>query len=139
MVVVGSSIGASAALLAATGTLPPSAPTLLDPPEVNGLALLSPGLAYRGVDIREPMEVWLSRRRPLLLFAGERDGPSADAVSVLAPVQGQGLDREVFTGASEHGVALCNAAPDRWARLERWIRQTLQPPPPPPQAPLIDP
>jgi len=143
VVVVGSSIGASAALLAATGTLPPSAPTLLDPPEVNGLALLSPGLAYRGVDIREPMEVWLSRRRPLLLFAGERDGPSADAVSVLAPVQGQGLDREVFAGASEHGVSLCNAVPDRWARLERWIRQTLEPPPSrlptPPQIAPVDP
>ncbi len=143
VVIVGSSMGASAALLAATGTLPPGAPTLLDPPEVNGLALLSPGLAYRGVDIREPMETWLTRRRPLLLFAGERDGTSADAVSVLAPVQGQGLDRAVFPGASEHGVALCNAVPDRWVRLERWIRQTLdpvpQPSPTPSPPPVVDP
>ncbi len=102
---------------------------------MHGLALVSPGLAYRGVDIREPMDTWLSQRRPLLLFAGERDGPSADAVSVLAPVQGAGLVREVFAGASEHGVALCNAAPSAGpcssaGSARRWTR-----PRPPPAAP----
>ncbi|MFO0605010.1 MAG: alpha/beta fold hydrolase [Polyangiales bacterium] len=136
VVVVGSSVGATAALLAATATLPPGAAPLLDPPEVHGLALVSPGLAYRGVDIREPMDVWLSRGRPLLLLAGELDGPSAEAVSVLAPARALNVRREVFAGAAEHGVALCNAAPDRWAALERWVRQTLDPAPP---APLVQP
>lgn len=136
VVVVGSSVGATAALLAGTATLPPGAAPLLDPPEVHGLALVSPGLAYRGVDIREPMDVWLSRGHPLLLLAGELDGPSAEAVSVLAPARALNVRREVFAGAAEHGVALCNAAPDRWTALERWIRQTLDPAPP---APLVQP
>lgn len=138
IVLVGSSIGATAVILAATGTVPPGDPPLGDPPDVQGLALLSPGLAYRGVDIREPMDRWLSQRRPLLLLAAALDGPSAEAASVLAPARAPHLRREIFAGAAGHGVALCNASPDRWALLETWIRQTLEPLPDAALAPASD-
>lgn len=124
VVLVGSGIGATAVLLAATGTFPPGAPSFV-PPEVQGLVLFSPGLAYRGVDIRGPRDLWLSWGRPLLALAGERDGPSVEAVSLLTPTNLPHLQREVFPLAHERGVALCNALPERWAVVERWIRQVL--------------
>lgn len=123
VVVVGSSLGGSAALLAATGALgeytaPPRS-------EIDGVAILSPGLAYRGVDIREPMQRYLQSRRPLLLFAGDQDRPSAEAVPVLVPGNLLGVEAEVFGGAREHGVSLCNAVPSRWDRVDAWVRRTL--------------
>lgn len=123
--VVGSSIGGTAAVLAATGTLPPGAPPMPSDALIDAVALLSPGTAYHGVDIREPMQAYLAQRRPLLMFAGELDGASAEAVSVLAPVQGAGITRGVFAGARQHGVALCNADPARWQEVDLWVRQSL--------------
>ncbi len=123
VVVVGSSIGASAAMLAATSTLGSYAP----PPtsEIDAVAMLSPGLSYHGLDIEEPTRRYIGSHRPLLIFAGERDEQSAEAVPRLAPGNLPDLEAEVFAGTSAHGVALCNLAPARWERLDAWIRRVL--------------
>ncbi len=121
--VVGSSIGGTAAMLAATGSLGPYA--LPAGAEIDAVALLSPGLAYHGLDLREPMRRYLASRRPLLMFAGAGDPQSADAVPELAPGNLPNVEAEVFAGASAHGVSLCNAAPERWDRLDAWLRRVL--------------
>ncbi len=121
--VVGSSIGGSAALLAATSTLGSYAP----PPsaEIDALALLSPGLDYHGLETAEPMRRYLATHRPLLMFAAEGDDESAAAVQALAPGNLPDVEAEVFAGTTAHGVSLCNLAPARWARLDAWIRRAL--------------
>jgi pimeloyl-ACP methyl ester carboxylesterase len=123
VVVVGSSIGGSAALLAATATLggyvaPPSA-------EIDAVAMLSPGMDYHGLELADPMRRYLATRRPLLMFAAEGDDDSAAAVPALAPGNLPDVEAEVFAGTSAHGVSLCNQGPARWGRLDAWIRRVL--------------
>ncbi len=124
VVVVGSSFGATASLLAATAQPPERAP-------IDALAMLSPGEAYRGVDARDAMETYLRSGRPLWALAGEGDGPSAAAVRALLPVALPHVTRRVIEGASEHGVALGNRGPDGWNDLDGWIRARFAPAQPP--------
>ena len=118
LVVVGSSIGSSAALTVAA-----------EDSSVAGLVMLSPGLSYHGLDTRGPMQRYGALGRPALLLAGDLDRPSAEAVPVLAGLGGEAVEHEVFGGVRVHGVALCNAEPARWARVEAWVRARLQPRP----------
>lgn len=134
VVVVGSSVGASAALMAATGalgayTLPPGA-------EVDAVAMLSPGVSYRGLDLREPMRVYLATQRPLLMLAGDRDEASVEAVAQLAPRSAERVEAEVFAASQGHGVALCNTAPARWERVDGWVRRALNLAPAQPPRPI---
>lgn len=128
VVVVGSSIGGSAALIAANTN-----PNINE--NVAGVVMLSPGLAYHGLDIRDAMARNTAASRPLLMLAGELDAPSAEAVRALSPTLTANTEREVFAGAREHGVSLANSAPARWARIDAWIRRVLDTPLLPPPAP----
>ncbi len=126
-VLVGSSIGSTAVVRAAA-----------DEPAVLKLVMLSPGLAYRGLDTLEPLQRYASAERPVFLVAGDGDNTSADAAHALA-ARARGVDRnaigdslradagtapdavgaagpdaervheQIVTGTGAHGVAL--AAP----------------------------
>lgn len=121
---VGSSIGGSAALL-----------TAANDPELTALALLSPGLSYHGLDTAGPMQRYVQSHRPALLLAGDQDPQSAEAVPALGRGAGPEVTAEVLGGTPEHGVGMLNRSPDRWDRLDRWLRTALQVPPrtPPPR------
>lgn len=123
VVVVGSSLGGSAAMLAATGSL--GAYTLPAGAEVDAVAIVSPGVSYRGLDLRAPMRMYLATQRPLLLLAGDRDEAAVEAVAQFAPRSTARVEAEVFAASQAHGVALCNAVPARWERVDAWVRRAL--------------
>lgn len=116
VVIVGSSIGSTAALQGAAE---------LD--QVAGLVMISPGLAYHGVDVLPSVAGFAQRsqqRSPVLLVAGDQDTYSVEAVSTLGDAMGTVAERQVYPGR-EHGVSLCNVDPERWSRVEGFIRQAL--------------
>ena len=122
VVVVGSSIGASAAVAG-----------LADEPRVVGLAMISPGVAYHGLDALGPMRAYAvlptTPARTAWLLAGERDGESAAAVASLATeATGIPVERAVVPASDAHGVSLLNADPTRWDALERYVRTVLRMP-----------
>lgn len=122
VVVVGSSIGASAAVAG-----------LAEEPRVVGLAMISPGLAYHGLDALGPMRTFATLqtlpRRTAWMMAAERDEESARAVGTLATeATGVAVERAVVAGSDAHGVSLLNADVARWESLERYIRRALRAP-----------
>jgi pimeloyl-ACP methyl ester carboxylesterase len=122
IVVVGSSIGGSAALLAATGE-PDSRETPHGPP-VMALGWLSPGTDYRGVNTQTAMTRFLATGASLWMVAGEGDTQSVTSMASLVSTERAGVVREIFQ-SSLHGVALCNEDPTRWDRLDGWVRNVL--------------
>lgn len=117
-VLVGSSLGASACVgVASTRS------------EVGALVLLSPGLRYHGINVREPFGAFLRTadvgRRALVLGAAG-DAPAAEAVPVLASLGVGRVEAELFPGERRHGVSLCNARPTRWDRVEAFVREALE-------------
>lgn len=118
IVIVGSSIGSSAALRYAASD-----------PSIAGVALISPGLAYRGLDTLEPMGALASSGRRVLLIASEGDTASAEALAQLvARAQGRAnVESVVYTGTGAHGVSIGapGVHPEMWDRLERWVKTTL--------------
>lgn len=122
VVVVGSSIGASAAVAG-----------LAEEPRVVGLAMISPGLAYHGLDAVGPMRAFATLpttpRRTAWMMAAERDEESARAVATLATeATGVSVERALVPGTDAHGVSLLNADVRRWEALERYIRGVLRAP-----------
>ncbi len=122
VVVVGSSIGASAAVAG-----------LADEPRVVGLAMISPGLGYHGLDALGPMRSYAAMpttpARTAWLMAAERDGESARAVTTLATeASGITVEQAVVPSSDAHGVSLLNAEPARWDALERYVRTVLRAP-----------
>lgn len=134
VVVVGSSIGASAA---AAGVV------LFDErrnerrgdQQVTGLAMISPGLDYHGINAVRPMEEYAGLvtvpPRTAWMMTGERDEDSARALTTLvAAARGITVERATVAGSDAHGVSLLNADATnaRWDALERYIRTTLRAP-----------
>jgi pimeloyl-ACP methyl ester carboxylesterase len=122
VVVVGSSIGASAAVAG-----------LADEPRVVGLAMISPGLAYHGLDALGPMRAYAvlptTPPRTAWMMAAERDEESARALATLATeAAGIAVERAVVPASDAHGVSLLNADPARWDALERYVRTVLRAP-----------
>ena len=123
LVVVGSSIGASAAVAG-----------LASESHVVGLAMISPGLAYHGLDALAPMRAYAGAvdagpPRTAWLIAGERDEGSAAAVAALTTeAAGITVEHAVVAGSEAHGVALLNADATRWDALERYVREALHAP-----------
>lgn len=117
VVLVGSSLGASACVGATAGA-----------GRVDGLVLLSPGLSYHGLEVRPGFVSYLraagpSRRALILGSAG--DPPAAEAVPALASLGAGRVESELFAGERRHGVSLCNARPARWDRVEAFVRDAL--------------
>ena len=102
--VVGASIGANMALRLGA-----------ERPDVVGVALLSPGLEYRGVTTADQLVVY----RPLLLVASEDDPYSADSVRALAEVA-SGATVHIFDAAG-HGTNMFAAAPELSGLIIGWL------------------
>ncbi len=122
VVVVGSSIGASAAVAG-----------LADEQRVVGLAMISPGIEYHGLDALAPMRAYAvlptAPARTAWIIAGEGDVESAAAVAKLATeATGIAVERAVVPASNAHGVSLLNADPTRWDALERYVRTVLRMP-----------
>ncbi len=122
LVVVGSSIGGTAAVAG-----------LADEPRVVGLAMISPGVAYHGLDALGPMRAYAVLptvpTRTAWMMAAAGDVESARDLGTLATeAPGMRVERSVVPGSDAHGVALLNAAPARWGALEAYIRGVLRAP-----------
>jgi fermentation-respiration switch protein FrsA (DUF1100 family) len=120
--VVGSSIGGSAALLAAVGEL--DNPELQHELPVMALGWLSPGTEYRGVTTQMAMTRFLTTGASLLMIAGDGDPQSVTSMASLVSAERASVVREVLP-SSQHGVALCNEDTTRWDHLDRWVRNVL--------------
>lgn len=109
--IVGASIGASLALLAAA-----------DAPAVRGVALLSPASDYRGVRLEAAGRKYGSRR--LLLVASSEDPYALRTVRALAG-DGQPAHEQRISGVAAHGSHLLDRDPDVATAVVDWLRRTL--------------
>lgn len=117
VVCVGSSIGASACARVAA-----------ERREAVGLVLISPGLRYHGLEVRDAFTRFLAiergtRRAMLLGTAG--DAPVAEAIPALSSLGAGAVESELYAGERRHGVSLCNTHSERWDRVEGFIRTAL--------------
>ncbi|MGE3277453.1 MAG: alpha/beta fold hydrolase [Vicinamibacterales bacterium] len=110
--VVGASLGANLAALAA-----------VDAPDVRGIALLSPSLDYRGVRI-DAAVLRKMGDRPVFLAASVHDPYALRSIRDL--IEGDpGPVEQRFSDAAAHGTALLAADPAVDAALVDWLRRTL--------------
>ena len=108
--VVGASIGANMALRLGA-----------DRADVGAVALLSPGLDYRGVTTEDQLVAYGGR--PLLLVASEDDPYSADSVRALAEVAG-GATVQLYENAG-HGTNMFAATPELSVLIISWLNEQL--------------
>ena len=109
--IAGASIGANLAILYAAGD-----------PTVRSLALLSPGIDYRGLRPEAAMKKYGDR--PALLVASQEDNYSANSARQLSQ-SGPGVrDLRILNGAG-HGTAMLARQSDLAASLLDWFRRTL--------------
>lgn len=90
--ILGASIGANAALVYAAGH-----------PAVKAVALLSPGMEYRGITTAEAAAAY--GNRPALVVASKDDSYSASSAQKLAGKIGATASLKIYDGA-EHGTRL---------------------------------
>jgi alpha-beta hydrolase superfamily lysophospholipase len=109
--IVGASLGASLALLAAA-----------DAPGVRAVAMLSPALDYRGVRIDAAARKYGAR--PLLLVASSEDPYAWRTLRALAG-KDQPSREQRLSAAVAHGSHLLDHDVDLAAALVDWLRRTL--------------
>ncbi len=120
IILVGSSIGSTAAALFAArrGV------------SVVSIAMLSPGLTYRGIDLLPPLRTFV-QQTPGRVFAAAAggDNTSADCLDQLErgfanSDAGTTFELVRFAGSSAHGVTMGAQGehPELWSQLDRWIR-----------------
>lgn len=109
--VVGASLGATAAALAAGEVT-----------SVRALALVSPAADYRGVRLEPGLRKYGAR--PLLLVASSEDPYALRTIKALnePPVPSR---EERVSAAAAHGTALLAADPDIASAVVDWLRRTL--------------
>ncbi|MGE0042505.1 MAG: alpha/beta hydrolase [Vicinamibacterales bacterium] len=112
LAVVGASLGANLALLAA-----------VEAPAVRGVALLSPSLDYRGVRI-DPATMRRLGGRPALLVASLHDPYALRTVRDLLEDDPGPVEQRV-SEVTAHGTGLLSADPAVGAALVDWLRRTL--------------
>jgi len=111
--VVGASLGASAAILAAA-----------DSPLVRGVALLSPSTDYRGVRIDAALRKYGGR--PMLLIASTDDPLAARTVRGLVTATPPVPAREQrLSLVAAHGTQILDRDPDVATALVDWLRRTV--------------
>lgn len=109
--IAGASIGANLAVLYAAGD-----------PTVRSLALLSPGIDYRGLRPEAALKKYGDR--PALLVASQEDNYALNSARQLAG-PGQGTrELRVLNGAG-HGTAMLARQQDLIPSLVDWFRRTL--------------
>ncbi|HET9468393.1 MAG TPA: hypothetical protein VFO48_08275 [Vicinamibacterales bacterium] len=109
--IAGASIGANLAVLDAA-----------DDPGVMSIALLSPGLDYKGLRIEAAMKKLGAR--PALLAGSTKDPYTARTIRHLATI-GPGLREVRLTDAVAHGTVLLARDPDVIGQLVDWFKRTL--------------
>ena len=109
--IVGASLGASLALLAAA-----------EAPAVRGVALLSPASDYRGVRIEAAAKKYGGR--PMLLVVSS-DDPYALRTAHTLTGEGQPGREQRISAQAAHGSHLVDRDPDVAAALVDWLRRTL--------------
>jgi len=89
---------------------------------VQSVALLSPGLDYRGLRTEAAMKKFGAR--PVLLVSSTKDPYAWRSVKTLAAV-GSGAREVRLSDALAHGTMLLQRDPDLIAGLVDWFRRTL--------------
>jgi dienelactone hydrolase len=107
----GASIGANLAILMG-GT----------DPTVRSLALLSPGIDYRGLRPEAAMKKY--GERPALIVASQEDNYATHSARQLA-IAGTGIRDLRILSAAGHGTTMMVRQPDLAASLVDWFRRTL--------------
>jgi dienelactone hydrolase len=109
--IAGASVGAHVAVLVAAGD-----------PAIRSLALLSPGLDYRGLRIDAAMRKYAER--PALLVASDEDPYAFRSVHQLAAL-GSGRRELRLLNNAGHGTIMLNRASDLLPLLIDWFSRTL--------------
>ena len=109
--IVGASLGASLAAIAAAAD-----------PNVRALVLVSPSQEYRGVRIDAPMKEYGGR--PALLIASNHDPYAARTVRDLAK-DAPGSRETRFSETAAHGTILLARDPDMARAVIEWLQATL--------------
>ena len=109
--IAGASIGANLAVLDAA-----------EDPGVMSIALLSPGLDYKGLRIEAAMKKLGAR--PALLAGSTKDPYAARTIRHLTTI-GPGLREVRLTDSVAHGTVLLARDPDLVAQLVDWFKRTL--------------
>ncbi len=109
----GASIGANLAIL--MGGIDPT---------VRSLALLSPGIDYRGLRPEAAMKKY--GERPALIVASQEDNYATNSARQLAVTgPGTGIRDLRILSAAGHGTAMLAKQPELAASLVDWFRRTL--------------
>jgi dienelactone hydrolase len=109
--IAGASIGANLALIDAA-----------DDPGVVSIALLSPGVDYRGLRTEAAIKKYGSR--PALLMASTRDPYAARSIRLMAAI-GPGTREVKLSDAIAHGTMLLTRDPSITSALVDWFQRTL--------------
>lgn len=109
--IIGASIGANLAVLYAAND-----------PAVRSLALLSPGLDYRGLRIEAALTKY--GKRPALVVASTEDNYAANSARKLVGQPAGLRELRLLTGAG-HGTTMLARQGDLAAALVDWFRRTL--------------
>lgn len=109
--IAGASIGANLAMLYAAGDQ-----------AVRSIALLSPGIDYRG--LRPEAALARYGDRPALLVSSQEDSYSTNSVRKLAK-SGAGVREVKILNGAGHGTAMIDRQPDLAPALVDWFRRTL--------------
>ena len=109
--IAGASIGANVALLDAA-----------DDPGVSSVALLSPGIDYRGLRTEPAMKKYAGR--PALLAASTKDPYAWRSIRHLSSI-GPGAREVLLTGVIAHGTVLLSRDPELIGALVDWFKRTL--------------
>jgi alpha-beta hydrolase superfamily lysophospholipase len=109
--IVGASLGATLAALAA-----------VDAPSVRAVALISPALDYRGLRLDAAVMKKLGRRA-VWLVASTEDPYALRTVRELAGTDG--VREQRLSAVRAHGTALFSADPDLTPALLDWLRRAL--------------
>jgi alpha-beta hydrolase superfamily lysophospholipase len=109
---IGASIGANMALVAAANQ-----------PEVNTVVLLSPGLNYFGVTTSDALEAY--GQRPILIAASSEDTNSADSSQELVKVA-LGESKLLMYDGAGHGTAMLQKEPGLAKIILGWLDQYLK-------------
>jgi alpha-beta hydrolase superfamily lysophospholipase len=89
---------------------------------VRSLALLSPGVEYRGVRADAAMKKY--NERPALLLASTEDGYASRSARELSTMGAGTRELRLLTGAG-HGTVMLARQPDLIGVLVDWFRRTL--------------
>ncbi|MEK7516355.1 MAG: alpha/beta fold hydrolase [Patescibacteria group bacterium] len=113
IVIIGASIGANLALQYAR-----------EYAAIPAVALLSPGLDYRGVKT-EPLVATLSPGQGALLLASREDEYSFETIRTLARAMGERVTKMEFDGLG-HGTTMFERRPELMDEVIEWLKNVMK-------------